>query len=227
MSKAFTLRKAALVATLAGSLVLLSACNNDSDKGANATIAPATTVAGAMDATQPASDSDATELVTTAIAALGPDYHFATTVKVGDAVVLAAQGDRVGTGARLSLSSDAGVVNYLIVGADSWAKPENGVWAQLEAAPSNTDPMVALAQASAAKVVSVEGGTTTVELTVTNADLGIGAEGTATVTVQITDGRLVFAVYGTTLENQPALVSTEFGAVVDATPVTAPTETGA
>lgn len=212
-----------MVTALAGSLVLIGACNNDSEQTAKATIAAATTTVAAAGDTVPGElGADAAEVVAAAIAALGPDYHFATAVKVGDAVVLSVQGDRVGAGARMSLSSDAGVVNYLIVGDESWAKPENGVWAKLEAAPSNADPMVALTRASAAVVTTADDKTTTVELTVANSDLGIGSEGTATVTVQITSGRLVFAVYATTLDSQPALVSTEFGAVVDATPVTAP-----
>lgn len=224
------LRGATAIAALAGALLLTAACSGDSGSAGKATVAPATSAATPTDSSPgngPATDGDATALVADALSALGSEYHFVTSVKVGDSVVLTAQGDRVGDGARLSLTSDAGVVSYVIVGKESWAKPENGVWAALEAAPSTTDPISALARASAATVVRVEGDTTTVELAVPSADLGIGAEGSSTVTVQIVGGRLVFAVYGTSIDDRAAVVSTEFTTVVDPSAVTAPADAGA
>ena len=213
-------RSASLVGlSFVASVVLLSGCNGSNDNADPTSSVPETSVAvsdpspanqdSGQDSGASADGTDATGLITDAIAKLGPNYHFATSVKVGDQVVLSAQGDRVGEGSRISLSGDAGVVSYVIVGGASWAKPDDGVWAQLESAPANADPLAALARATSATVVKAEGETTTVEVTVANSDLGIAGDGSSQVTVQITSGVLVFVVYATTVDNQAAVVATE------------------
>lgn len=181
--------------------------------GSSATVEPVATQAPTAD--------DAANLKA-AVAALGSDYHFATTAQINGTTVLTAEGDHVGDGARLTLTSGAGSVLYVVTAAGSWAKPENGDWAVLDVAPATADPIAALARPSAvAKVPNpVEG--EEYAAVVSLADLGVAGTGTTTLVVTLVDGRITKVTYTTSESGQVAQVSTVLGAAKNADPVVAP-----
>ena len=190
----------------------LAACGGS--KGASSSNGP--------DAVAPPATGVAASTLRTAVSKLGTSFHFETTVKVGTTTAIDAQGDRVGTGSRLVLTSSTGVVSYVITDAGSWAKPENGTWSKLDIAPAQTDPLAALSNASAVEQVAASGTEVQLALTVADSDLGIGDSGNATLTVMLDGGRLSTISYATKVTGPSAVVVTQFGKVVDGSPVVAP-----
>lgn len=218
-------RRGRLIAVAAAGLltIVLGACGGGS-KAAPTTTEPSltsTSAAGEPVATQAPTAADA-EALNKALEQLGTSYHFATTAEVNGVRVLSAEGDRVGAGARITLTSDAGLVSYVITEAGSWAKPENGDWAELDIPPASADPIGALARPSAvAKVPNpVEGVEYAAVVSLT--DLGVAGTGTATLVVTLVDGRITKVTYTTTQAGQVAQVSSVLGAVKDPGAVVAP-----
>ncbi|CAB4792552.1 unannotated protein [freshwater metagenome] len=218
-------RRGRLIAAAAAGLltVALGACGGGS-QAAPTTTEPSvtsTSAAGAPVATQAPTAADA-DALGKALEQLGTSYHFTTTAEVNGVRVLSAEGDRVGTGARITLTSDAGLVSYVITEAGSWAKPENGDWAELDIPPASADPISALARPSVvAKVPNpVEG--VEYAAVVSLADLGVAGTGTATLVVTLVDGRITKVTYTTTESGQVAQVSSALGVVKDPGAVVAP-----
>ena len=69
---------------------------------------------------------DATAVLQSGLDALTGSYHYVSTVTVDGAAALTAEGDRVGDGSRLTLTSSDGTVNYVITADGSWVMPEGG-----------------------------------------------------------------------------------------------------
>lgn len=202
----------------------LTACGGDT-KGSptSTTAAPVSTevVSAQPVATQAPTAEDATALKE-AVAALGANYHFVTTATVNGSTVLTAEGDRVGDGARLMLTSDAGAVSYVVTADGSWAKPENGTWAALDVPAATTDPLSALGSPSiVAKVPDSPLGQDYAAV-VQNDALGISGGGTATLVVTVVDGRVTAVTYTSVVSGQAAQVTTVLSAVTNAEPVVAP-----
>lgn len=217
-------RRGRLIAAAAAGLltVALGACGGGSQAASTTeSSVTSTSTAGEPVATQAPTAADA-EALDKALEQLGTSYHFTTTAEVNGVRVLSAEGDRVGTGARITLTSDAGLVSYVITEAGSWAKPENGDWAELDIPPASTDPISALARPSTvAKVPNpVEG--VEYAAVVSLADLGVAGTGTATLVVTLVDGRITKVTYTTTQAGQVAQVSSVLGAVKDPGTVVAP-----
>jgi hypothetical protein len=220
-------------------LALATGCSDDSEA------APATTV-GAPPATSgstttapadpfakgsavPAAPDvviDAPLTLQTALDAATPGTHFRTSVTVGGAEVLVAEGDRVGDGTRLTIWSNGTSVAYVVLPTGTWVFPEGGEWDALDDPPASTDPLVALRKASSVTGTANADGTASLTLAVDGATLGILDGGTvevAVITTGIDAAAVLSAVrYSTMLDGNTAEVTTVFSPVVDPSPVVAP-----
>jgi hypothetical protein len=209
-------------------LLMLGACSNAADSGESATSASVSaentdasvdTGAGTEGATE---EDQGSVLLGEALAGLGTAYHFVTSVRVGDTVVMTAEGDRIGAGVRLELTTDTGVVSYVVTPDGSWAKPENGTWGELDVPDAATDPMESLVDATAVTLGPSAEGVQQLEVEVPNESLGVPGGGSATVTVQIRDSKVSQVSYRTTVSGQSAEVTTVFGEPRDTSEVVAP-----
>jgi hypothetical protein len=158
-----------------------------------------------------------------AVGGLAAGYHFTTTVNVNGAETLVADGDRIADSTRLTLFSKGGSVAYVITPAGSWAFPEGGEWSALDSPPATADPIIALQAPLAVAVVSTDGTTTSMAVTVPAAALGIAADGNADVQVTVSAGVLQLVSYSAALaDGTTADVSAVIGPLVDATPIVPP-----
>jgi hypothetical protein len=165
---------------------------------------------------------EAANLLSTALGTLGDTYHFVTTVRVGDVQVLTAEGDRVGAGARLELTSDAGVVSYVITDDGAWARPADGEWAELDVAPATADPIAALGAPKSVSLGASSDDVQVLDAVVANEALGLTGGGTSTVSVTLVGGRLDQITYTTSENGQAASVTTILSAVRNGDAVVAP-----
>lgn len=168
---------------------------------------------------------DAASLLAGSFAALDAGYHFTTTVTVDGVEALSAEGDRIGTGSRLTLTRDGASVAYLITADGSWTSTGDGTWEPLDTAPATADPIAALRAPNSVAVVTSTPSATTLSVVVPAAALGL-ADGTgttqATVTVVINDGTLSDLEYTTTQPGVVAIAHAVISPIADATPITAP-----
>lgn len=220
-------RRTRRVVTLAGAVALaaaaLAGCGGNKTSNTNGdSRASGTSDAVAVADAEAGSTAAAADLLGTGIAGLGTTFHFVTTAEVGSDTVLTAQGDRVGSGSRLTLTTSTGVVSYVITADGSWAKPENGTWSKLDVAPANSDPLGALADATDVRQVASEGQRVQLVAVVANADLGITQDGNAEVTVILENGVVTSVSYTADVSGRSARVVTRFSAVVDGAEVVAP-----
>ncbi len=220
-------------AALAALVLVSSGCSDEESNVASTEAAAVSTTSSlAADTTttpvapttvaSSAATIDPTALLQQGVATLGTTYHFRSSVVVNGVETLLAEGDRVGDGSRLSLTSGGATVGYIITPAASWAQPEGGEWELLDAPPVTADPILALAAPSAVGVLSDDGTTVRLRVTVSAATLGVGTEGTADVEVVVSSGVITEVDYTTTAADGVASVATIFGPVVDATPVVPP-----
>ena len=186
------------------------------------TTAPAPTVAPTTVAPANTVPIDAAAMLQASLDSLAAGYHFRTSVAVGGAEVLVAEGDTVGDGTRLTIWSNGTSVAYVITPAGSWVFPEGGEWEALDTAPATTDPLLALRTPSAVTGSSADGVAATLVATVAANALGVPSDGTADVQVSVNGATLSEIAYDAVVEGQTASVRSTFGAVVDPTPVVAP-----
>ena len=187
-------------------------------------IAPAaeTTIA-AVSAPESTVAVDGAAALAQAVSGLAAGYHFTTTVNVNGAETLVADGDRIADSTRLSLFSKGGSVAYVITPEGSWAFPEGGEWSMLDSPPATADPIIALQSPLAVSVVSSDGATTAMTVTVSAAALGIAADGNADVQVTVSNGMLQLVSYSAALaDGTTADVSAVIGPLVDTSPIVAP-----
>jgi hypothetical protein len=212
-------------------LVLVSSGCSDEESNVASTEAAAVSTTSSLAAdttttptapTTAAATVDPAALLQQGVATLGTTYHFRSSVVVNGAETLLAEGDRVGDGSRLSLTSGGATAGYVITPTGSWAQPEGGEWEALDVPPATADPILALAAPSAVGVLSDDGTTMRLRVTVSAATLGVSAEGTADVEVVLTSGVISEVDYSTSTADGVASVATSFGPVVDATPVVPP-----
>jgi hypothetical protein len=219
-------------AALAALGLVSSACSDEASNAAStegaavstttSSLAAGTTTPATAPATTVVATVDPTALLQQGVATLGTTYHFRSSVVVNGAETLLAEGDRVGDGSRLDLTSGGATVGYVITPAGSWAQPEGGDWELLDVPPATADPILALGAPSAIGVLSDDGTTVRLRVTVSAATLGVGTEGTADVEVVITAGVISEVDYSTATPDGVASVATIFGPVVDPTPVVPP-----
>jgi hypothetical protein len=132
--------------------------------------------------------------------------------------VAVADGDRVGDGARLTITQGEATVEYVVLSGSAWVRPLDGDWEQVDAAAAGTDPIAALR--AAIDVTSIDGGFV---VGVPAAALGVPHGGDAEVAVDVTGGAVTAVRYSTTVDGHPAAVEMRVGPAVDPSPVVAPT----
>lgn len=191
---------------------------------------PAATDPGAiettLDTTAPSAPAiaagDGAALLHGAIATMSAGYHFTTTLTVDGAVVLTADGDRVGDGTRLAVTQGDVSVQYVITPAATWVQPEGGDWQQLDTASASTDPIAALASPSAVAITAVDGTATIVNASVPAAALGLSGDSAVSMSARIDNGEITSVGYDATIDGKPAVMQASIGPVVDGSPVVAP-----
>ena len=208
------------VAVLGAGLAACSSGSNDS--------APATTKVQGPDDTSgitgstAAGSAEAASTLSEVLSALGTNYHFVTTVRVGDEQVLTAEGDRVGEGARLDITAEGGTVSYVVTDDSAWAKPENGEWVELDTPPATSDPITALGSPKSVTFGPATEGVEVLIVEVDNEQLGIAGGGSSTLTLTLVNGRLDQVTYDTALGDRAASATTIFSEVRDPSEVSAP-----
>jgi hypothetical protein len=227
----------------AGLLLVFGACSDSgtpkADSAVNnstptvATAAPTVVVAdtGAASTTTTAAVAiagtlapvDGATLLQQALTATGAGYHFNQTATVDGAVALTVDGDRLPDGARLAVSSDAGLVFYVITPAGTWLMPQNGEWEADDSPPPAVDPIAALSAPTSVAVAGNDGTTVQLTVTVPFASLGLAGDGDASLQVAVVSGALSTIAYSTTTaDGKVAATNTIIGAVVDPSPVVPP-----
>jgi hypothetical protein len=149
-------------------------------------------------------------------------YHFVSTVTLDGAVALVADGDRVGDGSRLTLTSGDGKVSYVITPDGSWVMPDGGDWQPLDTDPADADPIGALQAPAAIQATSSDGSTAHFAVTVPPASLGVAGDAPVQLDVAISGNLLSSVSYATTVGGKPATVTATFGPAQDSTPVAPP-----
>jgi hypothetical protein len=186
---------------------------------------PASTSAPAGSAPEPTvvelAEPDGPALLQQVFADASGGYHFVTTVTVGDAVALTAEGDRVGDGTRLSVVSNDATVDYVITPTGSWVG-QSGVWQELDEPAPVTDPLAALADPSAIRVSAFDASGATLIATYPASALSLPGDGSIDVTVEIDGTRLSALAYTAPDSDPPAQVRTVLTALTDTSPVTVP-----
>ena len=182
------------------------------------TVAPTTLAPGAT-----AAPVDGAALLQQAVAATAGGYHFNQTATVDGAVALRADGDRLTDGARVAVSSSAGLVFYVITPDGTWLMPQNGEWEVDDSDPPAVDPIDALRTPSAVTVAGNDGTTVQLAVTVSLSTLGIPGDGDGSLQVAIVGGTLSTITYSTaTADGKTAATTTIIGPVVDSSPVVPP-----
>ena len=166
---------------------------------------------------------DGAALLQQAVAASAAGYHFNQTATVDGAVAVTIDGDRLPSGARLAVSNPAGLVYYVITPDGTWLMPQNGEWEVDDSPAPDIDPIGALNTPTSVTVVSSDGTTVQLAVTVPMAALGIAGDGDAALQVAIVSGVLSSITYNTTTsDGKPADTTTLFAPAVDTSPVVAP-----
>jgi hypothetical protein len=224
-----------------GLLIVFSGCSNDDSPKAQSA-ASATTLAGAAVTTVAAPGSvvaspttiapapgatvapvDGAALLSQAVAATGGGYHFNQTATVDGALALTIDGDRLPDGARLAVSSDAGLVYYVITPNGAWLMPENGDWEADDSPAPGVDPIAALGAPTSVTVASNDGTTVQLVVTVPLTALGISGDGDAPLQVTISSGALTNIAYSTTTaDGRAAATNTAIAPPLDTSPVVPP-----
>jgi hypothetical protein len=224
----------------AGLLLVLGACANGDSPKARSAVGPTTSIASAT-ATTPVliattslppgsvpvpttiAPVDGATLLQQALSATVGGYHFNQTATVDGVVAVTVDGDRLPTGARLSVTNDAGLVNYVITPDGTWLMPENGDWEADDSPAPAVDPIAALSAPTGVSVLTNDGTTVQLAVTVPATALGLTADGDAPLQVTITGGALTTISYSTTTpDGKIAAATTSIGAVVDPSPVVPP-----
>ncbi len=144
-------------------------------------------------------------------------YHFVTIATVNGAVALSAEGDRVGEGTRLTVTTGGSTIEYVVTPESSWVFSDN-TWAELDETSPVTDPIGPLRAPLTLEVRSFDGTLSTVAATYPASALAIGADEPIEVLFIFESGNLRSMTYVA----PTAEVRAEFSDLVDATPVTVP-----
>jgi hypothetical protein len=193
----------------------VSANNADSTSttvGASTTV-PASTIASTV---------NFAPLLQEAVTALSAGYHFSSTFVVNGAVSLKGEGERVGDSSRFTLTQNGAAVAYIVTPTATYAQPANGEWQLLDTPPAATDPITALNAPGAIGVLSDDGSSLRLRVTVSALTLGVAPSGDTDVEVVLSNGAITEVDYATTKDGNVASVATVVSPVVDSTPIVAP-----
>jgi hypothetical protein len=165
---------------------------------------------------------DALALLTATFDAIAGGYHFVTTATVGDVVAVTAEGDRVGEGTRVNVTTGGSTVSYAITPEGTWVFSD-GQWAELDEPAPAADPVGALRTPTAVVVTSYGNGPTVLTGTYPASALSLAGDGPVDVALAIDGTTLRSITYVSTQNGAIATVRADVSPLVDATPVTLPT----
>ncbi len=183
-----------------------------------APIVPAATEAPATTAPPP----DPLALLTSSFDAIAGGYHFVTTATVGDVVAITAEGDRVGEGTRVNVTTGGSTVSYAITPDGTWVFSD-GNWAELDEPAPAVDPVGALRTPTAVALTSYGNGPIVLTGTYPASALSLAGDGPVDVALEIDGTTLRSITYVSTQNGAIATVRADVSPLVDATPVTLPT----
>jgi hypothetical protein len=172
--------------------------------------------------TTTASPPDALALLTATLDAIAGGYHFVTTATVGDVVAVSAEGDRVGEGTRVNVTTGGSTVSYAITPEGTWVFSD-GTWAELDQPAPAVDPVGALRTPTAVVVTSYGKGPTVLTGTYPASALSLAGDAPVDVALEIDGTTLRSITYVSTQNGAIATVRADVSPLADATPVTLPT----
>lgn len=146
-------------------------------------------------------------------------YHFVTTATVNGTVALVVEGDRVGTGTRMRLTSQGQTVDYIVLPEGTWAT-QSGEWQELEQPQTLGDPVAALRTPQSLAVTSHTPELTVIDAVYAGADLGLPTPDPVGMVIELTGTTLTAMSY---TAPDGSTVRAEFSPLTDATPVSPPT----
>ncbi|HWM20392.1 MAG TPA: hypothetical protein VNO51_11940 [Ilumatobacteraceae bacterium] len=164
---------------------------------------------------------DPLALLTATFDAIAGGYHFVTTATIGDVVAVSAEGDRVGEGTRVSVTTGGSTVSYAITPEGTWVLSD-GNWAELDEPAPAVDPVGALRSPTNVVVSSYGNGPTVLTGTYPASALSLAADGSVDVVLEIDGTTLRSITYASTQNGAIATVRADVSPLVDATPVTLP-----
>jgi hypothetical protein len=202
--------------------------SSNTPSSAAATLPPiastgATTTVAAVAPSIPAPPADPAALLQQALAAAGTGYHFDQTATVNGAVVLTIDGDRLTDGVRLANHQGSATEFEVITPNGRWVQPDGGEWVVDDTPRADVDPIAALSTPTSVAMVSNDGTTAVLTVTVPLASLGVSGDGTAPLQVTLVSGALTNVTYTTTqADGTTASVVALIGPPQDTSPVVPP-----
>lgn len=199
--------------------LLLGACSPPGEGAPVTTVFPESPLTTST-ADSPELDAGLAEL-RSALNRYDAGYEYVSEARVGGERAILVEGRRVGDAARQTITVGDGVVEYVTVGGDEWARTPGEAWQVVSGGGAVQDPLDRLA--SPVAVTMTAAGATRTELEATYPADAFGLEGSDLIIhLVIQDFRLVSADYQTESQGQQATVETTFAALTDSTPITAP-----
>lgn len=165
---------------------------------------------------------DPAALLAAAFDAAARGYHFVTNVTVNGAVAVTAEGDKVGDGSRLNVTSGGSTVAYAITPEGTWVFA-NESWSELDEPAPAGDPLGALRTPLSAVVTSFGNGPTVLTASYPAAALALTGDVPVEVVIEIDGTTLRSINYVSSMDGAPASVRADITPLVDTTPVTLPT----
>ncbi|HEX4981355.1 MAG TPA: hypothetical protein VFV63_06640 [Ilumatobacteraceae bacterium] len=164
---------------------------------------------------------DPLALLTAAFDAIAGGYHFATVATVNDVVAVTADGDRVGEGTRVNVTTGGSTVSYAITLEGTWVLAD-GSWSELDQPAPAVDPVGALRSPTSIVVSSYGAGPTVLTGTYPASVLSLAGDGPVEVALEFDGTTLRSITYASTQNGALATVRADVSPLVDATPVTLP-----
>lgn len=148
-------------------------------------------------------------------------YAFTSEVTIRDVTAVSVHGVQVGTSSRMRITSGDGMVEYLKVGSDQWARTGEGAWDLVAEDEVTSPPLEPFHFPTLVSVVDDQDGDYV--LSAVYPAPAFGSTGPdLEVTLTIDHGRLASASYSTTVQGTVATVVTGFRDLTLTTPIAAP-----
>ena len=163
---------------------------------------------------------DGPALLQQAFDSASPGYHFVTTATVG-AVAVTAEGDYIAGGTRLTVTSQNATVGYVILPEGTWVL-DSGVWKETDDPAPVTDPISALRAPTTVTVAAFTATGATLIASYPAAALALEGDVSVDVTFEI-EGITLRSITYVARTPVPASVRADISALVDTSPVVAPT----
>ena len=192
---------------------------------ATSEVATTTTASPVVDSIVPTTAApvspDGPTLLQQAFDSASPGYHFVTTATVNGAVAVTAEGDHIAGGTRLTVTSQNATVGYVILPEGTWVL-DSGVWKETDDPAPATDPITALRAPTTVTVAAFTATGATLIASYPAAALALEGDVPVDVTFEI-EGTTLHSITYVAQSAVPASVRADISALVDTSPVVAPT----